>query len=464
MNVLASRPTAEGRDGAGLNAILWRGGLGSVLLRAASTLLGLGVALVLARTLGADGYGVYAYALALVSLLAIPAQSGLPTIVLRETALADERGRYDVMLGVWRWSSRVVAGLSLCLVATALLVVAGLGDVITNHWLDTFYLGLLLVPLMGLVNLRGAALKGLGRVVVGQVPDSVLRPGLLLLLLLCAHGLQPEQDLSPFIAMGLHVLSLGIALLAAILVLREVRPDELKSSPNPVYQHGCWLRSMPPLALMAGIGVGNAYADVLILGWFRAIEEVGVYRVVASSVMFVGFGMQAINLAITPRLARLYARGDLDRLQRLESLSTVVMLLMAMPVFLAFVVWGDHLLAWMFGAEFAHGYVPLAILACGHLITVTMGSVGTIMNMANKEWPAARSTALSALANIVLCLLLVPALGMTGAALAGALSLVLWSVLFAYAIRRYVGIRGGVFGMIWPVSQDRKRDAYSQTP
>jgi O-antigen/teichoic acid export membrane protein len=40
----------------------------------------------LARMLGAEGYGIYAYAFALVTLLAMPAKAGLPQLVVRETA------------------------------------------------------------------------------------------------------------------------------------------------------------------------------------------------------------------------------------------------------------------------------------------------------------------------------------------------------------------------------------------
>ncbi len=45
--------------------------LGSAVIKVANALLGFGVAVVLARALGADGYGVYSTAFVIASVIAI---------------------------------------------------------------------------------------------------------------------------------------------------------------------------------------------------------------------------------------------------------------------------------------------------------------------------------------------------------------------------------------------------------
>lgn len=64
--------------GNGLRAQIMRGGLGSLLIKALQAVLAFAVAVVLARVLGPEGYGVYSYALALLMLTAIPGTSGYP--------------------------------------------------------------------------------------------------------------------------------------------------------------------------------------------------------------------------------------------------------------------------------------------------------------------------------------------------------------------------------------------------
>ena len=86
-----------------------RAGLGSFGIKLANTALGFAVATALARGLGTAGYGVYSYVFSLVSLLAIPAQLGLPSLVVRETAKAYVHQQWALMKGLWRTSS-IAAG------------------------------------------------------------------------------------------------------------------------------------------------------------------------------------------------------------------------------------------------------------------------------------------------------------------------------------------------------------------
>src|SRR5680860_1330791 len=67
----------------GVKAEIAGGATGSFFLKAVGMLLRFGVGVVLARLLGADGYGIYAYAMALVGLMQVPVQLGLPNLLVR---------------------------------------------------------------------------------------------------------------------------------------------------------------------------------------------------------------------------------------------------------------------------------------------------------------------------------------------------------------------------------------------
>lgn len=85
------------KSGEGLKGQLMRGGVGSIAIKIASTGLNLVLAIVLARLLGAEGFGVYSFIFALVTILAIPAQMGLLNLVVRETAKAQVAERWDII-------------------------------------------------------------------------------------------------------------------------------------------------------------------------------------------------------------------------------------------------------------------------------------------------------------------------------------------------------------------------------
>ena len=77
---------------------------GSALVKVFSLGLGFLLTLVLARVLSPAGYGVYSFILALITLLAIPAQMGVPEVVVRETAKFHASENWQTLNGLWRWS------------------------------------------------------------------------------------------------------------------------------------------------------------------------------------------------------------------------------------------------------------------------------------------------------------------------------------------------------------------------
>ena len=109
--------------GDSLRAFLLRGVLGSGVLKIFHTLLILATAILLARTLGPEGYGIYAFAYALATLIAIPAQMGLPTLVVREVARYQLKEEWGYLKGILRFSNQVVLGLAALLIFGAMLVI-----------------------------------------------------------------------------------------------------------------------------------------------------------------------------------------------------------------------------------------------------------------------------------------------------------------------------------------------------
>jgi O-antigen/teichoic acid export membrane protein len=214
--------------------------IGSLGLKAANTGLAFLGTVVLARVLEPAGYGVYAYIYALVTLLAVPAQFGMPTLVLRETARGSAQGDYGAVQGIWRWAGRSTAVISLGLVGAAALVAWALRAFLAYEGLATLAWGLVLVPLVALGNLRGAALRGLNRVVAGQLPELLLRPGLLVLLVagaaITAGGVLSAAD-----AMALHAAASALAFAAGALMLWKATPAPVRVARPRTESKSWWI-------------------------------------------------------------------------------------------------------------------------------------------------------------------------------------------------------------------------------
>jgi len=86
--------------GDGFRARLVRGGIGSAAVQAGSRVVVLGLGIVLARGLGPDGYGIYAYASAVLTVLIVAAEAGVPTLLMREVAASYARQEWGLLRGV----------------------------------------------------------------------------------------------------------------------------------------------------------------------------------------------------------------------------------------------------------------------------------------------------------------------------------------------------------------------------
>ncbi|MFE8073391.1 flippase [Marinobacteraceae bacterium S3BR75-40.1] len=425
------RVLAQSRGG-GLRARLIRAGLGSAGVQALNRVVALATGVVLARGLGAEGYGIYAYAFAIMSLLMVAAVAGVPTLLMREVAAAHGQQRWGLLRGALIRAGQLVLLASASVSVVGLLMLWGMADRLSTAQLYTTLLMLLVLPLAALVKTIASAMRGLHRVVVGQTVGTLLRPLLVLVgigsLFLLAPALREPQY-----AMAAQLAAAGVVLFVGGWMLSRYLPVGSRTEPVE-YQSRQWLRSALSFTLIGGAGIINNQADIIMLGWFGSAADVGIYRVAVQGATLVAFGLQAANAVIAPQFARLHAQGDMEKLQRLVTASARVVLLAALPLALAFVFMGGTIVGWVFGAEYTGSQTPLAILALGQLTVATLGLTGPLVSMAGFERVVSRALWLSALLNIGLNLFLIPIFGVTGAAVSTAITVSLWhGFLFVFA-------------------------------
>ena len=92
-----------------------------------------------------------------------------------------------------------------------------------------------------------------------------------------------------------------------------------------------------------------------------------------------------------------------------------------------------------FGAEFRTAVVILVVLSVGEFINVLAGPVGILLQMTGNEKTYRNCTFASAVAQLVLCLVLIPELGALGAAIATASAIVVTNGLSLIFAKRALG-------------------------
>jgi len=378
-------------------------------------------------------------------LLVLPGHAGLPALILRETARGQAQKRPDLVKGVWRWAGRVVVVLS--------LLVMGIGGPLFVVWQgglsstagQTIAWAMVLVPFLAMGNMQGAALRGLQRVVLGQLPEFVMRPGLFLFLLGGAALLWNETFTPPVAMMILTAASL-LAFVVGAWLLWRYTPESVRHARPTVEVRG-WLASSVIFALLTGFNVVNQQTSTVILGLFITPVAVGHFRVALQVTMLAAFARQAINMVVAPRFAVLWAQGEKARLQRLVTHSAQVVLAFNILVTVAFVLVGRSFFQVIFSPEFDGSFRPVLILLVGQMVNSAAGSVGFLLNMTGHERDTAIGMGVAAVLNVVLSLALVPIWGAEGAAAATSVSMVLWNFLLWWRVRRLLGINSLAFNI-----------------
>lgn len=423
-----------------------RQGFGTAVLRVATILASLGASTVLARTLGPTGFGVYAYAMAILTIFALPVSMGLPTLILRETAAARATEDYPRMKGIFMWSSRLILITSCIMIMLGFLILWVLGMRFDPDTKLTVVFGLLLIPVTALGRARGAALRGLHFILQGQFPEDVLRPALLALFVaVMVWGF--SEIITPARAMGLHLIAALIAFVLGYWLLIRARPNELAST-QPSYDSPAWRGAILPLATISGLQIISQQTDLVMLGFWRAPEEIGFYKVAVSGAALTTFGLAVLNMLLAPRFAGLNATGDTSELTRLAAWGAVLSVLFTLPMVLLFASFGAEILNLLYGPAYKNSTTPLVIISIGLMLTASLGLTGTFISMSGLERFAAIAWSVATLLNVTLNAWAIPRYGMNGAALATMVSSFTASGIMWAAILSRTGIDVSVFGAL----------------
>ena len=415
---------------------LARGGLTAFAIRISAAGLLFLLQMTLAQTLGLDGYGEYAYALAWMDAIGTFAGLGLKTTSLRYVAQYRARQETSLLRGFLRRSMHI--GMASGAAASVGLAVAAwiLRDQMSHGLLLCFALAAVLIPVTTLTGIRDATLRAFGRVGQGLASILVWR-GLLLILLLVTTRII-GLAISSSTAMLLHLMSALAALAVASVFLGRTRPRSV--GPTTIeYDTGQWLSTALPLMLLTVLIFVQGQSGTILCGLFLGTADAGLYAAVARISGLTLFGYQSINAFAAPMFAALYASRRRLELQRLVRLCAWASAALTLALTALLIVFGKTVVG-LLGEEFDAGYPVLVVLLLGAAASATTGSAAVLLTMTNHQGLSVKVFAGGTAINIVLSAILIPRYGVLGTAVANAISTAACSVVLVYLVKKRLGI------------------------
>ncbi len=184
-----------------------------------------------------------------------------------------------------------------------------------------------------------------------------------------------------------------------------------------------------------------AYADTIFIGYFMTNGDVGVYRTAYQFTLAATLATTAIAQTLMPKISNWSAHQETDRIPPVLARGITYSLLFAVPIAVGGILLSERLLYYFYGADFAAGAGVCSILLILQVINVFTFLLGTALSSMDHARQSFYATAAAALLNIILNLILIPKIGIEGAAVATLISFTVNAVLIGYFLKKYIRIR-----------------------
>ena len=427
---------ASSKDNSLKNRLI-KGAAGSFGLKIAASGLTFIMSVILARFLGTTGLGTYSYATTWANILSIPAALGIDRLVVREIAIYRNQSRWSLMAGILRWSNLVVSSAGVVLTVAAIAFVCNFRPQSDLNIILAIALALVTVPIIALKSLREGAMRGLHRVILGEMPDTLFAP-LITIALVCGSYILFSDRFNVFWVLGIKIIVSLITFAIGTVWLWRSLPSEVVGV-VPKYQSKKWLYDALPFMFMGTAQLLNSRIDLLMLGAIEGVKAVGIYAVLLGVTRLTVFVHQAANSVLAPAIATLYAEAKIEQLEKMLRKSMAIVSLVSLAIGGLVILLGNQILL-IFGSEFLPGRIAMNISIIGPVCTAFTGSLGLVLNMTGYQNYTAIAIGCSAVLNIILNGIMIPLWGINGAAIATTTSLVTINIAQVFLVQQKLGI------------------------
>ncbi|MBV9974594.1 MAG: oligosaccharide flippase family protein [Hyphomicrobiales bacterium] len=399
--------------------------------------------LLIARIVGPDTFGIYAYVFAWMVVLAYFSALGFDVALLRFVPAYRAERVYALLKGVIQYAERRAMASGAAIIVLGSLVVF-LAPGMSSPLRNTFLVGFFLVPVWALLWIRSSAVRAFGGVISALAPDRMVRDGMLLAIVAVASfGFGASLD-APWVMTATLVGSI-IGLVLSSIAKHRLRPRVIDTL-TAEYSAAIWRRTALPLVIIAGAESLLNRTGVLLLGWTGHTTDAGIYGLAFNIAFLAALPRTAVNTLFAPTISHLFARKEQAMLQVLVSTSALWTLCGAAAIALVLSVLAHPLMSW-FGHGYEAGVPALRILLIGQVFAASVGSQLHVMNMTGHERSAAILLITSTVVNALVSVVMIHQFGLAGAAIATTLTLILWNAGMAIFIWRRLELLPGVLGL-----------------
>ncbi len=410
-----------------------------MLERALFAAVNIFVGIFIARHLGPADFGLFNSLLSVVTIIAAIAKLGIDGVLVRELLTRADRQMLDLGVAFWLM---VAGSLLSSLALLAGMAALGVSDQVLIY--ATLALSLVMVQPFTVIDMYCQAQVRAGIPAACRVMVMLIGAALKVAAVVKGYPL-----MAFFVITALEQLVLIASYLIVGRIMRVAGMFRHFAAPRArEVMASSWPMLINAIALAVNVRVAQILVALLLDD--QAAGEFAAATRLYEAWIYIPF---VVMTSVAPALLNARARARPQYLARLVNVTRILAGL-SLAVFVFFLIFGQQVIALTFGASYAGSWLPLVVL----LASSIPAAIGTVTAryfvFERREKAVAVRTVLAAVLNIIVGVMLIPALGVTGASVAVLVSLVTANYLLLLVMPRDQELRGVIHRALIPFGRE----------
>lgn len=413
-----------------------RTSLTAFIIRVSSALIALFSQVLMARWMGGFEYGIFVLVWTTMLIAGNLSCLGFHTSIVRFIPQYRVQGALAELRGILQTSHALVLGLSLLFAAAGIAGIWLFHDHFESYYIIPFYLGMICLPMIAISDTIEGTARANSWAILALAPIYILRPVLILALMALAMFLDyPHTGQTAMVCAILATLITTVWQALSILprVANEVRQVQ------PKWRLREWILVSFPIFLIEGFVFILTNADVLMVGWFMEPHDVAIYFATVKILALVHFVYFSVKAGAAQRYAEYFEHDDQQRLGDFARATVSWTFWPSVAMAICVLIIGKPMLM-LFGPDFDGGYPLLFVLVLGVLARASVGPAESLLTMTGGQNVCAAIYAGALLLNVGLNIILIPSLGLWGAAVGMVTAMIFEALLLALIVWKKLGI------------------------
>ena len=395
--------------------------------------LGLVITVILGRYLGAGELGLYRMTATIYGIAMLVAAIGIPAAMIKYVAeFKENRNKFNQIV-----SSGIITSLFLGIIFIALFyflssIFAGIFNMqglveLLKILSPVFPFALVSSALLGLLN----GIREMKKYGMATIIQSVLM--VIVTVSLIYYGLGVAGAV-----IGVVLSSVGSCLFLILVTKNhfEITFSEYIPTTKRILKFGVQVYGA------TGMNMIKYQTDILLIGYFLTATDVGYYAVAVGLSRFLWIIPQSIQTITYPTASEYWAKNNHSALNKMIDKVMKYNACILLPIGLGAGFFAMDIVTLIFGEGFIYAVLPLQILLVGTVISsIVSRAIGASLSAVGRPDLSLKVASISAIVNIILNILLIPILGISGAAIATAFSLIIGAFIALALILKLLSIK-----------------------